>query len=170
MIAVGVCAVVLAVSAQIWLDARRYRYRQAAHAFAASEQASKQELQSLIQAEQRHLATAKRTALEAMEQMKRVRTMDKVLRNRREYFIRTPGSGPEMADDLALSSLTQGMRQDLSRLVRDALEEDREASQARADAAAAARKSTHFSKLSTKYERASRYPWLPVAPDPPAPE
>ena len=27
----------------------------------------------------------------------------------------------------------------------------------------------HFEKLRAKYERAARYPWLPVAPDPPEP-
>jgi hypothetical protein len=28
----------------------------------------------------------------------------------------------------------------------------------------------HFGQLRLKYERAARYPWLPVAPDPPKPE
>jgi hypothetical protein len=28
----------------------------------------------------------------------------------------------------------------------------------------------HYSRLTAKYERAARYPWLPVAPDPPEPE
>jgi hypothetical protein len=28
----------------------------------------------------------------------------------------------------------------------------------------------HFERLGLKYERAARYPWLPVAPDPPEPE
>jgi hypothetical protein len=29
---------------------------------------------------------------------------------------------------------------------------------------------THHHSLRLKYDRASRYPWLPVAPDPPEPE
>jgi len=33
-----------------------------------------------------------------------------------------------------------------------------------------ARKAAHFAALRRKYERAARYPWLPVAADPPAPE
>ncbi len=28
----------------------------------------------------------------------------------------------------------------------------------------------HFDRLRLKYERAARYPWLPVVPDPPEPE
>src|SRR5947209_518836 len=31
-------------------------------------------------------------------------------------------------------------------------------------------KSTYHSALRAKYERAARYPWLPVAPDPPEPK
>ena len=33
-----------------------------------------------------------------------------------------------------------------------------------------ARQSEHHRAMREKYERASRYPWLPVAPDPPEPE
>ena len=29
---------------------------------------------------------------------------------------------------------------------------------------------THYARLKDKYERAARYPWLPIAPDPPLPE
>ncbi len=28
----------------------------------------------------------------------------------------------------------------------------------------------HYRRMAEKYERAARYPWLPVAPDPPEPE
>jgi hypothetical protein len=28
----------------------------------------------------------------------------------------------------------------------------------------------HYSRLAPKYDRAARYPWLPLEPDPPAPE
>jgi hypothetical protein len=44
-------------------------------------------------------------------------------------------------------------------------------------AAASAREAAHYGRLrqrcaslKAKYDRAARYPWLPVAPDPPAPE
>jgi hypothetical protein len=32
------------------------------------------------------------------------------------------------------------------------------------------RLATHYQELAVKYRRASGYPWLPVGPDPPAPE
>jgi hypothetical protein len=32
------------------------------------------------------------------------------------------------------------------------------------------RRVEHFDRLRLKYERAARYPWLPVAPDPPPPD
>lgn len=32
------------------------------------------------------------------------------------------------------------------------------------------RKQSHYDALKVKYERAARYPWLPVVPDPPEPE
>jgi len=31
-------------------------------------------------------------------------------------------------------------------------------------------KAAHYAALNRKYERAARYPWLPVGPDPPVPE
>jgi hypothetical protein len=34
----------------------------------------------------------------------------------------------------------------------------------------AERRSDHYGALEAKYERAARYPWLPVAPDPPEPK
>lgn len=32
------------------------------------------------------------------------------------------------------------------------------------------RRSDYYAALQAKYERAARYPWLPVEPDPPMPE
>ena len=32
------------------------------------------------------------------------------------------------------------------------------------------RRDAYYAKMKLKYERAARYPWLPVAPDPPVPE
>jgi hypothetical protein len=46
---------------------------------------------------------------------------------------------------------------------------DRMADEARASAAHSARRAAYHSRLRSKYERAARYPWLPVAPDPPEP-
>jgi hypothetical protein len=43
------------------------------------------------------------------------------------------------------------------------------ANQHRADAAWAERRTVAFARLKTKYERAARYPWLPVEADPPEP-
>jgi hypothetical protein len=40
----------------------------------------------------------------------------------------------------------------------------------RDEAARCARISAHYTRLKLKYERAARYPWLPVEPDPPEPE
>jgi hypothetical protein len=39
----------------------------------------------------------------------------------------------------------------------------------KADAVRRATASAYYSDLIRKYERAARYPWLPVAPDPPKP-
>jgi hypothetical protein len=39
----------------------------------------------------------------------------------------------------------------------------------KADAVRRAKASAYYSDLIRKYERAVRYPWLPVAPDPPKP-
>ncbi len=40
----------------------------------------------------------------------------------------------------------------------------------KADEVRRAKASVYYSNLIEKYERASRYPWLPVDPDPPKPE
>jgi hypothetical protein len=40
----------------------------------------------------------------------------------------------------------------------------------KADELRRAKASAYYSDLIHKYERATRYPWLPVAPDPPKPE
>lgn len=32
------------------------------------------------------------------------------------------------------------------------------------------KRAEYFAAMRAKYERASRYPWLPIAPDPPVPE
>ena len=39
-----------------------------------------------------------------------------------------------------------------------------------ADAGVAKARAAHHAALRSKYERAARYPWLPVEPDPPEPE
>lgn len=61
------------------------------------------------------------------------------------------------------------------RLLRAAIESDRDGkvlySKLRRDSAAKlASWGLHHSKLRMKYERAARYPWFRVAPDPPEPE
>jgi hypothetical protein len=39
-----------------------------------------------------------------------------------------------------------------------------------AEEKSARRRAEHYQRLESKYERAARYPWLPVEPDPPMPE
>lgn len=60
---------------------------------------------------------------------------------------------------------------DLIDALLDQLAEENEAElRIHEDAQLFTRKAEHFANLKQKYERAARYPWLPVAPDPPEPE
>jgi hypothetical protein len=93
---------------------------------------------------------------------------------RKDWERRNVDQLKRMAEDDLLSSETQAKWRDLQRMAEQSLGEseqrqDELTSSVNAEIARWSRSYDHFSALRRKYERAARYPWLPVSPDPPDP-
>ncbi len=72
----------------------------------------------------------------------------------------------ERSRKMRLEGNRTGLRAEYEAIARDC---DKYASAAIEDAASWRRKASHYAAMALKYEKAARYPWLPVAPDLPEP-